>query len=108
MSPPERPHEPAAFAEPWQAEAFALAVCLAEDGRFTWSEWTAALAAQLAAAAARGEPDDGTHSYEHWLAALEALVAAKGLADPAALAERKAAWAEAYRRTPHGHPVSLG
>ena len=28
-------------------------------------------------------------------------------ADPAALAARKAAWADAYRRTPHGKPVEL-
>ena len=27
------------FSEPWQAEAFALAVSLNERGIFTWSEW---------------------------------------------------------------------
>jgi len=31
----------------------------------------------------------------------------KGIADPAALSARKEAWAEAYRRTPHGKPVEL-
>jgi nitrile hydratase accessory protein len=91
------------FAEPWQAQAFALAVRLSEQGYFTWTEWAAALAAELKAA----EPDDGSHYYDHWLAALEHLVAAKGLADPAALDARKEAWAEAYRRTPHGKPVEL-
>jgi nitrile hydratase accessory protein len=96
------------FAEPWQASAFALAVRLAEEGRFTWPEWTAVLAAELAAAARRGEPDDGSRYYEYWVSALERLVIAKGLAEPAALAERKAAWAEAYRHTPHGRPVELG
>ena len=95
------------FAEPWQAQAFALAVKLSEQGHFTWKEWAAALADQLQAAAARGEPDDGSRYYEHWLAALERLVTAKGLADPAALITRKAAWTEAYRRTPHGRPVEL-
>ena len=39
--------------------------------------------------------------------ALESLLVEKGLVDPAALAERKAAWAVAYRRTPHGRPVEL-
>jgi nitrile hydratase accessory protein len=95
------------FAEPWQAQAFALAVRLSEQGYFTWKEWAAALAAELKSAAARGEADDGSHYYEHWLAALERLVAEKKLAHPAALAERKEAWAEAYRRTPHGKPVVL-
>ncbi|MCH7978685.1 MAG: nitrile hydratase accessory protein [Acidobacteria bacterium] len=95
------------FAEPWQAQAFALAVKLSEQGHFTWKEWAAALADELKAAADRGEPDDGSHYYEHWLAALERLVTEKGLTDPAALLKRKEAWAEAYRHTPHGKPVEL-
>jgi nitrile hydratase accessory protein len=95
------------FAEPWQAQAFALAVKLSEQGHFTWKEWAATLADQLKAAADRGEPDDGTHYYEHWLATLEQLVTAKGLSSPAALLARKEAWAEAFRHTPHGKPVEL-
>ena len=95
------------FAEPWQAQAFALAVTLSDQGHFTWKEWAAALAHELQAAANRGEPDDGSRYYEHWLAALESLVAAKGLAEPAALVARKEAWTEAYRSTPHGRPVEL-
>jgi len=95
------------FAEPWQAQAFALAVNLSEQGYFTWTEWSTALAAELKAAADRGEPDDGSHYYQHWLAALERLVTGKGLADPPSLLARKDAWAEAYRRTPHGKPVEL-
>jgi nitrile hydratase accessory protein len=95
------------FAEPWQAHAFALALKLSEAELFTWSEWTAALGAELAEASRRGEPDDGTRYYHHWLAALERLVTAKDLLLPAALLARKEDWAEAYRRTPHGNPVSL-
>jgi nitrile hydratase accessory protein len=95
------------FAEPWEAQAFALAVRLSQEGHFTWKEWTDTLAAELAAAADRGEPDDGTHYYEHWLAALERLVNAKGLLDQASLAKRKDAWADAYRHTPHGKPIEL-
>src|SRR5262245_325732 len=95
------------FAEPWQAQAFALAVKLSEAGYFSWKEWAATLADQLKAAADRGDADDGSRYYEHWLAALERLVTAKGLTDPAALLERKEAWADAYRHTPHGKPVEL-
>ena len=95
------------FAEPWEAQAFALAVKLSEQGHFTRKEWASALANELKAAADRGGPDDGSHYYHHWLAALERLVTAKGLADRPALLERKEAWADAYRHTPHGKPVEL-
>ena len=95
------------FAEPWQAQAFALTVRLSEQGHFTWKEWAAALAHELQAAVNRGEPDDGSRYYEHWLAALEGLVTAKGLADQTALVTRKEAWTDAYRSTPHGRPVEL-
>jgi nitrile hydratase accessory protein len=95
------------FAEPWQAQAFALAVELSEQGHFTWKEWAEALAAELQAADARGEPDDGSHYYEHWVTTLERLVTAKGLTASDALTARKDAWENAYRRTPHGKPVEL-
>ena len=62
----------------------------------------AALAAELKAAEDRGQPDDGTAYYQHWLAALERLVMEKGLTQRSALLERKEAWADAYRNTPHG------
>jgi nitrile hydratase accessory protein len=92
------------FAEPWQAHAFALALQLHDEGAFTWTEWAQALSEQLKAA---GPRDDGSRYYEHWLAALEQLVSAKRLSDAPALAERKQAWEAAYRRTPHGKPVTL-
>jgi nitrile hydratase accessory protein len=95
------------FAEPWQAQAFAMAVRLSEQGHFTWKEWAATLANELKSASDRGEPDDGSHYYEHWLAALERLVSAKGLCDSATMLVRKQAWADAYRHTPHGKPVEL-
>jgi nitrile hydratase accessory protein len=91
------------FDEPWQAQAFALAVRLSEQGYFTWSEWAAALADELKSS----EPDDGSRYYEHWLVALERLVTAKGLTDATSLDDRKRAWADAYRHTPHGKPVEL-
>lgn len=95
------------FAEPWQAQAFALAVKLSEQGYFTWSEWAATLGSVIKAADASDQADDGSRYYHHWLAALENLVAQKRLADPASLARRKDEWAAAYRSTPHGMPVVL-
>jgi nitrile hydratase accessory protein len=96
------------FAEPWQAQAFALAVQLSAQGHFTWREWAAILAEELRADSKRGELDDGSRYYHCWLTALERLVVAKRLSDAAVLTARKEAWAEAYRRTPHGKPVELG
>lgn len=91
------------FAEPWQAQAFALTVKLHERGAFTWPEWAEALSAQLAT----DPTDDGARYYEHWVAALEGLVAKGDLAAPAELAGRTEAWRAAYLRTPHGKPVEL-
>ncbi len=103
-----RDNEGPVFAEPWQAQAFALAVRLSAQGYFTWKEWAEALAAELAAAVDLGEADeDGSEYYLHWVATLEKLVAAKGLTGEPELFERKAAWADAYRHTPHGQPVKL-
>ena len=112
MSPPDLPllrpdHGGPVFAEPWQAQAFALAVTLSEEGHFTWKEWASELADTLKAAADRGEPDDGSRYYEYWLATLERLAMAKGLTDQATLVARKEAWTEAYRTTPHGRPVEI-
>jgi nitrile hydratase accessory protein len=107
LPPLPRDEEGPVFAEPWQAQAFALAVKLSERGYFTWKEWASALADELKAAADRGEPDDGSRYYQHWVAALERLSTQKGLTDPSALSTRKEAWADAYRHTPHGKPVVL-
>jgi len=91
------------FAEPWQAQAFALALKLHEAGAFSWNEWAEALSTELL----RDPADDGSRYYEHWVAALEGLVAGRNLAAPAELAARKDAWKYAYLRTPHGQPVEL-
>ncbi len=96
------------FAEPWQAQAFALTLQLHEAGHFTWREWAEALGAEIDAARASGDPDLGDTYYRHWLAALERLAAEKGLAQSGELGARKAAWKRAFLTTPHGQPVVLG
>lgn len=97
----------AVFAEPWQAQAFALALQLHQHGLFTWPEWAEALAAQIAAAQAAGDADLGDTYYRHWLAALETLVAAKGASSADELARCRDAWEHAADRTPHGQPIEL-
>jgi nitrile hydratase accessory protein len=95
------------FAEPWQAQAFALTVQLNQAGYFTWREWADELAAVLGEAVALDPRDDGSQYYDHWLVALERLCLAKGLTDAPALILRTRAWGDAYRRTPHGRAVEL-
>lgn len=94
------------FREPWQAQLFALTVNLSEAGHFTWSEWAAAFADELARARTAG-PNEAEAYFERWLAALQALLAAKGLAAAADIARLRDAWADAYAHTPHGQPVKL-
>ena len=65
------------FREPWEAQAFAMAVALHDRGVFTWSEWAETLGAEIKRAQAAGDPDTGDTYYRHWLAALERIVAAK-------------------------------
>ena len=95
------------FEEPWQAQAFAMAVKLHERGVFTWQEWAATLSEEIRRAQAAGDPDAGATYYRHWLCALERLVVAKGLGTMCALDERKHAWDRAARATAHGSPIRL-
>jgi nitrile hydratase accessory protein len=103
---PRGPEGPV-FREPWEAEAFAIAVALHERDVFAWSEWTAVLADEIKRAQAGGDPDTGETYYHHWLAALERIVAEKGVTDGASLARYRDAWDHAADRTPHGMPIVL-
>ena len=97
MSPPDRDR---VFAEPWEAQAFAMAVQLNEAGLFTWSEWAEMLGREIAAM-----PD--RPYYESWLAALESILGAKSVIGDAERQTRIAAWDHAARHTPHGKPIVL-
>ena len=103
---PRGPEGPV-FREPWEAEAFAMAVALHERGLFAWSEWTAVLAEEIRRAQANGDPDTGETYYRHWLAAIERIIAEKGVTDAASLARYRDAWDHAADRTPHGMPIVL-
>ena len=88
------------FAEPWEAQAFAMAVKLNEAGVFAWNEWAETLGAELKAHPARPY-------YESWLAALERLIEAKGVLTEQERLARVDAWDRAARATPHGQPIEL-
>lgn len=95
------------FRAPWEAQAFAMAVTLHERGHFAWKEFADRLAAEIAAARARGEADDGRRYYHYWLAALERLVADKRIVLGEELHRRRDEWEDAARATPHGQPIVL-
>jgi nitrile hydratase accessory protein len=125
-------NEERVFREPWEAQAFALTVALHERGAFTWPEWSAALAEEIARAgdADRGEAyadsgeayadsgeayadsgeayaNSGEAYYHHWLRALERLVDDRRLTDAVTLERYRRAWKRAAERTPHGTPIEL-
>ena len=102
-----RDDEGPVFREPWEAQAFAMALTLHERGLFTWHEWAATLADEIKRAQAKGDPDTGETYYLHWLATLERLVGEKGVASPATLRRYHDAWDHAADRTPHGSPIEL-
>ena len=96
MNPPDDP----VFNEPWEAQAFAMTVCLNGKGLFTWTEWAETLGAEIAAQGSRSY-------YECWLAALEKLVEDKRMMTEAERLARIDAWDRAARATPHGKPIEL-
>jgi nitrile hydratase accessory protein len=95
------------FREPWEAQAFAMALALHERGLFTWTEWAATLSDEIKRAQAAGDPDTGETYYRHWMAALERLIATKGVATSETLHRYRDAWDHAADRTPHGAPIEL-
>jgi nitrile hydratase accessory protein len=95
------------FREPWEAQAFAMALALHARGLFSWPEWAATLADAIKRAQAAGDPDTGETYYRHWLNALERIVAEKGIATGDTLHRYRDAWDRAAERTPHGAPIEL-
>src|SRR5689334_24306895 len=95
------------FREPWEAQAFAIALALHESGVFTWQEWAAALGTEIKRAQAAGDPDTGETYYSHWLNTLEKLVADKGVTTADTLHRYRESSDRAYERTPHGQPIEL-
>ena len=102
-----RDSEGPVFREPWEAQAFAMALALHDRGLFTWPEWAATLADEIKRAQAAGDPDTGETYYRHWLNALERIVAEKGIATRDTLHRYRDAWDHAADRTPHGDPIEL-
>jgi nitrile hydratase accessory protein len=70
------------FAEPWQAQAFALTVSLIESGDISWNLWAKTLGEEISRASDHGIAEDGSGYYELWLRALSNFAARYVLLDP--------------------------
>ena len=95
------------FAEPWQAQAFALTLALHERGLFDWPEWAGYLTRAIRGAQADGDPDLGDTYYRHWLAALERCSSTRAWPTPLALAALREAWRTAAERRRTASPIEL-
>jgi nitrile hydratase accessory protein len=67
------------FHDEWERRAFALAIGLAEEGKFEWSDFQQQLILAVASAEGKDPLNPSRGYYESWLAALEALLAEKRL-----------------------------
>jgi nitrile hydratase accessory protein len=88
------------FAEPWQAEAFAMVVALHERGLFSWNQWAEALSTQVKA-------PGGENYYAAWLVALENLLVSLNVTATTEVDALTEAWQRAAHATPHGQPILL-
>ena len=86
------------FAAPWEAKAFALAVGLCEQGRYSWREFQHHLIEQIGAdeKAARAERVAPPGYYHSFLAAALKLYAQKELLAPAEIEAKIAAIRAAF------------
>jgi nitrile hydratase accessory protein len=95
------------FREPWEGQAFAMALTLHQHGVFSWPEWAEMLGEEIRRAQAAGDPDTGETYYQHWFNTLERMVAEKGVSTRESLTAYRDAWERAAARTLHGKPIEL-
>ena len=105
------------FANPLQAQIFALVVGLHQRGCFSWGEWTEILSTEIAAVSANGENDNnnankaesspGGACCRMWVIALERLLMNKTIVYSGDIQNRVNSWRNAYLNTSHGNPVTL-
>jgi nitrile hydratase accessory protein len=98
------------FNEPWEASAFAIAVCLNQAGLFSWTEWVQFFSKEIKLAEA-ADPNTSGQYYHVWFAALEKLVVDRNMLDKHAIDSK-----QKYLRNnppPHDHnaqraPIAIG
>lgn len=81
------------FDAPWQGRVFATTAVLVEAGHFTWSQFQAALIAEITA-------NDEDQYWMSWLGATAQIVKRFGILDDAAVLQRRL---ELSRQLPSDH-----
>ena len=102
-----RDGEPA-FAEPWHAQALAMADLLIQSGQISAKRWAETLGSEIKVLEISAAADEPETFFRAVLSALERLLASDGRIMPSELKAREHAWEHAYLSTPHGQPVKLG
>lgn len=67
------------FHHEWEKRAFAMAVALAEDGKYEWKEFQQALIEAIAAAESDDPQQPERGYFESWLISLEKMIQDKAL-----------------------------
>lgn len=114
------PTDPAAldaltFPTPWSARLFGITLALSQAGRFTLSEFQAALIASISAHEAKSAIDSEEAYYSLWIEALTSLLFAKRVISRESVPEmelrvraRIAALAHDHHDHDHDHSCSHG
>ena len=94
------------FAEPWQAELFAITLNLHEKGLFNWDSWTKKLGGSLKRDKNKSK-DDLEHYFLNWLSVLEETLLEKKVTELTKIMTIEKAWRDAISKTPHGKKVEI-
>jgi len=95
------------FDEPWQAQVLAMVDTLIANGVIEASVWSDTLGSELKKAQLSGASDNITTYYKAVLQALEQLLDLYTEISETEVSNKRDAWEQAYRATPHGQPVKL-
>ena len=95
------------FAEPWQAQVFALTLHLHQQGLFSWTQWAEHLSKSIKNDTTESIENYTTAYYLQWLNALEEICMLKTGLTSTQLLDKRNAWETAYLHTPHGKAISL-
>lgn len=97
------------FQDPWEGEAFAMAVALCERSAYPWSDFQRHLITQIATTDRPEVPPDTRPTYyECWLAALEALLVEKKILAKKKIDNRATWLARAASGSPSRSFMSMG
>jgi nitrile hydratase accessory protein len=98
-----------AFAEPWNARAFALVLALSERGLFTLKDFQAELIDKIGSHEKLGCIRTEEEYYTHWVEALTALLRRRGLLSAEAVSAMEVnLLAVAATTREHQHDVAYG